>query len=75
MDSLFIDCRSCPVRGRHCGDCVVPTLFLQATPELPLDAGERQAVGVFAAAGLLDAAQVAGLRARAEPWHDALAVG
>lgn len=24
--SLTIDCESCPVRGRHCGDCFVPVL-------------------------------------------------
>lgn len=21
-----IDCETCPVRGRHCGDCIVPVL-------------------------------------------------
>lgn len=24
--SVTIDCESCPVRGRHCGDCIVPVL-------------------------------------------------
>ncbi len=24
--SFTIDCESCPVRGRHCGDCFVPVL-------------------------------------------------
>lgn len=23
---LTIDCQTCPVRGRHCGDCFVPVL-------------------------------------------------
>lgn len=24
--SFTIDCETCPVRGRHCGDCMVPVL-------------------------------------------------
>lgn len=24
--SFTIDCETCPVRGRHCGDCFVPVL-------------------------------------------------
>ena len=24
--SVTIDCQTCPVRGRHCGDCIVPVL-------------------------------------------------
>lgn len=23
---MTIDCETCPVRGRHCGDCIVPLL-------------------------------------------------
>lgn len=26
MTTLHIDCETCPVRGRHCGDCFVPVL-------------------------------------------------
>ena len=43
MTTTFtIDCQTCPVRGRHCGDCFVPVLgavWLQtptvATPATP----------------------------------------
>ncbi|WP_281964498.1 hypothetical protein [Serinicoccus marinus] len=34
--TALIDCETCPVRGRHCGDCFVPVLgriWLQ-TPEV-----------------------------------------
>lgn len=26
MTTLHIDCETCPVRGRYCGDCFVPVL-------------------------------------------------
>jgi hypothetical protein len=26
MTTTTIDCQTCPVRGRHCGDCFVPVL-------------------------------------------------
>jgi hypothetical protein len=26
MTTTTIDCETCPVRGRHCGDCFVPVL-------------------------------------------------
>lgn len=29
----IIDCYTCPVRGRHCGDCVVPVVARQWLPE------------------------------------------
>ncbi len=28
-----IDCYTCPVRGRHCGDCIVPVVARQWLPE------------------------------------------
>lgn len=36
MTTTTIDCDSCPVRGRHCGDCFVPVLA-----RLWLDTPER----------------------------------
>ena len=37
MTTTTIDCDSCPVRGRHCGDCFVPVLgrLWLGTPGLP----------------------------------------
>lgn len=29
----IIDCYTCPVRGRHCGDCIVPVVARQWLPE------------------------------------------
>jgi len=50
---MLIDCDSCEVRGRACGDCVV-TVLLGAPPEgVRLDADERAALGVLAASGLV----------------------
>lgn len=47
---MTIDCESCPVRGRHCGDCFVPVLgraWLEEPttrrPEPVEDPGERAA--------------------------------
>ncbi|HET8600314.1 MAG TPA: hypothetical protein VFL99_08310 [Segeticoccus sp.] len=39
-----------------------------APAELPLDANERAAVGVFVRAGLVETQEADGLRARREPW-------
>lgn len=36
--SFTIDCETCPVRGRHCGDCMVPvlaTVWLDDPPVRP----------------------------------------
>lgn len=38
--SLTIDCETCPVRGRHCGDCIVPVLgrvWLAEAPGRPVE--------------------------------------
>lgn len=43
--SLTIDCESCPVRGRHCGDCFVPVLakaWLEEPRTRPQTAPEQQ---------------------------------
>lgn len=67
---LTIDCTTCPVRGRHCGDCFVPVLardWVEEEPTgdgtLPLDPAELAAVAAFVRTGLVPAATVVGLRA------------
>ncbi len=81
-----IDCDTCPVRGRHCGDCFVPVLARTWTHDLPtptvgdggqerqpLDRAEASAVGAFVRAGLIEPAGVAALYAeRVRPaWSEA----
>ena len=46
---MHIYCDTCPVRGEHCGDCVISVLL--GPPEL-LDL-EQRAVSVLAARGLI----------------------
>jgi hypothetical protein len=61
---MLIECASCPVRGTGCADCFVPSLLsetggepiITAWPAADadrLDARERQALAVLAAAGML----------------------
>lgn len=64
---MFVDCATCPVRGRSCDDCIVPVL-LDAQPGMPLDEEERRAVDVFVGAGLVDVREAVRLRAVSEPW-------
>lgn len=54
MNGLVIDCGSCLVRSRGCGDCVVSAL-LGEPGEGPTVLGddERRALRVFSEAGLL----------------------
>jgi hypothetical protein len=48
-----IDCDSCSVRGRECGDCMV-TVLLGGPPDgVALDPTERRAIGALADAGLI----------------------
>ena len=50
---MIIDCDSCDVRGRACGDCVV-TVLLGAPPTgVELDEAERVALDALAGAGLV----------------------
>jgi len=88
---MIVDCRTCPVRGQGCDDCVVTVLlgapgsreFLSAAaPEtsagLALDAAESKVVSLFVGAGLIQPAAVAGLCARRESvqsWGPARNVG
>lgn len=72
---MLMDCSTCPVRGVRCDDCVVTALLAPGSLDLPLDQAERQAVGVFVAAGLVRPEQALSLRARREPWGTVRAVG
>ncbi|GAB96931.1 hypothetical protein BJY21_000219 [Kineosphaera limosa] len=65
--SMLMDCATCPVRERHCGECIVPVL-LDAAPGLPLDDNEQRAIDAFVAAGMLDGRAAVRLRAWPEPW-------
>jgi hypothetical protein len=50
---VLIDCDGCAMRDLACGDCVV-TVLLGAPPGvLEVDDGERQALDVLAASGLV----------------------
>lgn len=47
MTTTTIDCQTCPVRGRHCGDCFVPVLgavWLQTPTVTTPEAQEVQEV-------------------------------
>lgn len=48
---MIIDCGSCEVRGRACGDCVVSALL--GGPPDELDDGECAAIDVLAESGLV----------------------
>lgn len=46
--SFTIDCQTCPVRGRHCGDCMVPvlaTVWLTDPPVRPRAATPQGGAG------------------------------
>lgn len=77
---MLVDCESCPVRGRHCADCMVTALTRIPMPTLrpaedaggpldplPLDTAERRAVAVLLAAGLVDRQAADHASARLEP--------
>lgn len=68
--ALTVECRTCPVRELHCGDCMVPVL-LELTahappPEQVLDREERAAVTRLVRSGLVSAESAAGARVRIE---------
>ena len=66
--TMTVECRTCPVRELHCGDCMVPVLLDLAAPslrvDLVLDPQERAAVSRLVHAGLVDAETAS--RARAQ---------
>lgn len=55
MKTLIVDCATCEVRGRACGDCVISALL--GAPEAgdppALDDEECRVLGLFADSGLL----------------------
>lgn len=84
--TMTVECRTCPVRELHCGDCMVPVLLDLAAPrlrgdlaqstlrvDLALDPQERAAVTNLVLAGLVDAETASRARARLEPASSRLA--
>jgi hypothetical protein len=55
--AMTVECRTCPVRELHCGDCMVPVLLDLTAPALrpdsALDPQERAAVTRLVEAGLV----------------------
>jgi hypothetical protein len=55
--AMTVECRTCPVRELHCGDCMVPVLLDLTAPALrpdsALDQQERAAVTRLVEAGLV----------------------
>ncbi len=77
--ALMVECRTCPVRELHCGDCMVPVL-LDLTAHAPpsdhaLDAEERAAVTRLVGAGLVDADFASRVRARLDSGHGGRSAG
>ena len=54
--TMTVECRTCPVRELHCGDCMVPVLLDLTAPsvrlEHALDPEERAVVTRLVEAGL-----------------------
>ena len=69
--TMTVECRTCPVRELHCGECMVPVLLdLMAPPlrvDLLLDPQERAAVTRLVHAGLVNSETASAVRARLEP--------
>lgn len=68
VSTMTVECRTCPVRELHCGDCMVPVLLELTAPSLrtdtALDAEERAAVTRLVHSGLVDAEEATRVRAR-----------
>ncbi|WP_018156182.1 hypothetical protein [Demetria terragena] len=64
---MQIDCAACPVRDIACDGCMVTAMLAIGAGEMPLDAVEQRAVGVFANAGLISHVEAEEAIARAEP--------
>ena len=74
--TMSVECRTCPVRELHCGDCMVPVLLDLAAPslrvDLALDPQERAAVTRLVHAGLVDPETASLARAKLDaPTGDA----
>ena len=69
--TMTVECRTCPVRELHCGDCMVPVLLDLAAPplrvDLPLDPQERAAITSLVHAGLIDPETASRARAQLDP--------
>jgi hypothetical protein len=53
---MIIDCDTCVVRGRACGDCVITVLLRNppiVAPPVELDGDEQRAVSALASRGLV----------------------
>lgn len=54
METMIVDCDTCQVRGRACGDCVISALLgVPDARPTALDDEERRVLGLFADSGLL----------------------
>lgn len=69
--TMTVECRTCPVRELHCGDCMVPVLLDLAAPplrvDLALDPQERAAITRLVHAGLVDPETASRARAKLDP--------
>lgn len=78
---MLIDCQTCPVRDVHCADCMVTALAAipvgapDADTGLPLDRGERRAVSVLLAAGLVTHETASAARALPEEHPTPIRLG
>lgn len=64
MDKLDVDCSTCSVRGKACGDCVISVLLgPPARGSMELEDEEQQALRALAGSGLLPPLRLV----RAEP--------
>ena len=61
---MLLECRTCPVRGDACRDCMVSALV--EGPAVPLDPREHAVVAQFGGAGLVSRDQARGRYARRE---------
>ncbi len=50
---MHIDCDTCQVRGRACGDCVVTVLLGSAPDDVVISDDEQIALAVLADSGLV----------------------
>lgn len=72
---MRIDCETCPVRDRHCAECMVTALLELAPLEQRLDSDERHVVDGLASAGLITAQEAESATARIEPWKPLRSTG
>jgi hypothetical protein len=66
---MLIDCDSCSVRGRGCGDCVVTVLLGAPPDDVYLEPEEQAALDVLAAFGMVPPLRL--VMAADAGWSDA----